>query len=105
MQMKRFAHLTIAQSKPLANHCATVSLWINFYNLCRVHEALRCTPAMSLGVTDHIWSVAELVHVAFEPSDVPPLPDRTPQPTLPAGARRLRLIVGRAGKGTNMPHK
>jgi hypothetical protein len=24
-----------------------VALWVSFYNLCRVHETLRCTPAMT----------------------------------------------------------
>jgi hypothetical protein len=35
------------------------------YNFCRVHEALRITPAMQLGLTDHIWSVAELLAAAL----------------------------------------
>ena len=43
MQMRRFTRLTNAYSKKLENHRAAVSLWIAFYNLCRVHE------------THHIW--------------------------------------------------
>jgi hypothetical protein len=39
--------------------------------------ALRCTPAMALGVTDHIWTIAKLVAAALEPADVPPLPRPT----------------------------
>lgn len=35
------------------------------YNFCRVHEALRITPAMQLGITDHVWSIAELVGSAL----------------------------------------
>jgi len=31
---------------------------------CRVHEALRVTPAMQLGVTDHVWTISELVEAA-----------------------------------------
>jgi hypothetical protein len=61
MQMRRFTRLTNGFSKKLENHQAAVGLWIAFYNLCRVHETLRCTPAMALGVTDHIWTIAELV--------------------------------------------
>jgi len=102
MQMRRFTRLTNGFSKRLANHRAAVSLWVCFYNLCRVHETLRCTPAMALGVTDHIWTVAELVQAALEPSDVPPLP-KGPETTLRPGTRRFRLIVGRGGKGTNKP--
>lgn len=73
MQM-RCNRLTNGFNKKLENHEAAVALWITFYNLCRVHETLRCTPAMALGVTDHIWTITKLVQAALEPSDVPPLP-------------------------------
>jgi IS1 family transposase len=65
MQQRRFTRLTNAFSKKLENHCAAVALYVAHYNLCRVHEALRITPAMQLGVTDHIWTVGELVHAAL----------------------------------------
>jgi hypothetical protein len=32
-----------------------------WYNFGRVHQTLRCTPAMRSGVTDHVWSVEEIV--------------------------------------------
>jgi IS1 family transposase len=80
MQMRRFTRLTNVFSKKLESHAAAVALWVAFYNLCRVHETLRCTPAMALGVTDHIWTIGELLQAALEPSDVPPLP-RPVQPT------------------------
>lgn len=64
MHQKRFARLSNAFSKKLENHCAAVSLYVAHYNLCRVHETLRVTPAMQLGVTDHIWSISELVEAA-----------------------------------------
>jgi hypothetical protein len=103
MASRRFTRLTNAYSKKLENHRAAVALWIAFYNFCRVHEALRCTPAMALGVSDHIWTIGELVQAALEPEDVPPLPRPTPETTLRPGTRRFRLIVGRGGKGTNKP--
>jgi hypothetical protein len=31
------------------------------YNFGRVHQTLRLTPAMEAGVSDHVWSVEELV--------------------------------------------
>ncbi len=43
-----------------------MSLYVAHYNLCRVHETIRITPAMALGVTDHIWSVGELIEAASE---------------------------------------
>ena len=65
MAQRRFTRLTNAFSKKLENHCAAVALYAAHYNFCRVHEALRITPAMHLGVTDHIWTVRELVDAAL----------------------------------------
>lgn len=61
MASRRFTRLTNAFSKKLENHAAAVALYVAHYNLCRVHEALRITPAMAIGVTDHIWTIGELV--------------------------------------------
>jgi hypothetical protein len=71
-----------AFSKKLANHRGAIALWVCFYNLCRVHETLRCTPAMALGVTDHICTIGELMAAAQEPTDAPPLPPITRPDTL-----------------------
>jgi hypothetical protein len=30
------------------------------YNFCRIHKTLRVTPAMAPGVTDRLWTVADL---------------------------------------------
>jgi hypothetical protein len=40
------------------------------YNFCRIHKTLRVTPAMAAGVTDHVWSVADIVAMieAAEPA-------------------------------------
>ena len=38
-----------------------LSLWYAYYNFCRVHRTLRVTPAMEAGITDHIWTLPELV--------------------------------------------
>ena len=65
MAQRRFTRLTNAFSKKLENHCAAVALYAAQYNFCRVHEALRITPAMQLGVTDHIWTISELVDAAL----------------------------------------
>jgi hypothetical protein len=99
MQMRRFTRLTNGFSKKLENHRAAVALWIAFYNFCRVHETLRCTPAMALGVTDHIWSVGELIAAALEPTDVPPLPQE-PRTTLRPGYTPPKLRVIPGGKMT-----
>jgi len=65
MQQRRFTRLTNGFSKNYLNHCAAVALYVSHYNLCRVHEALRITPAMQLGVTDQVWTISELVEAAL----------------------------------------
>jgi IS1 family transposase len=65
MQQRRFTRLTNGFSKNYLNHCAAVALYVAHYNLCRVHEALRVTPGMQIGVTDHIWTIGELVDAAL----------------------------------------
>lgn len=87
MQMRRHARRTNAHSKTVDGHQAAVALHIAFYHWCRVHETLRVTPAMELGLTNHIWSVAELIERAQEtPAPAPPQPPRE--------RPRLRLIQG-----------
>ena len=61
MQMRRFTRLTNAHSKKLANHAFSVALHYMHYNFCRVHMSLRVTPAMEAGVSDHVWTIGELV--------------------------------------------
>jgi IS1 family transposase len=61
MQLRRLTRLTNAFSKKLANLKAAVALHFAFYNFCRVHSSLRVTPAMEAGLTDHVWSVNELL--------------------------------------------
>ena len=64
MQMRRFTRLTNAFSKKLENLKAAVALHFAHYNFVRVHSSLRVTPAMVAGVTDHLWSLSELVREA-----------------------------------------
>ena len=34
---------------------------IFLYNFCRKHEGIKATPAVALGVTDHRWTLEEVV--------------------------------------------
>jgi IS1 family transposase len=61
MSMRRFTRLTNGFSKKLENHCAAIALHFMHYNFARVHKTLRVTPAMEAGITDHVWSVEEIV--------------------------------------------
>jgi IS1 family transposase len=61
MSMRRFTRLTNAFSKKLENHSAAVALHYMHYNFARIHKTLRITPAMAAGVSNHVWSVDEIV--------------------------------------------
>jgi transposase-like protein/IS1 family transposase len=61
MGMRRMTRLTNGFSKKWENLQAAYSLWFAYYNFCRVHSSLRVTPAMEAKLTDHVWSVAELL--------------------------------------------
>jgi len=93
MASRRFTRLTNGFSKKLENHAAAVSLYVAHYNLCRVHETLtpsarqQVTPAMALGLTDHPWSIGELLDAAI--ATEPAAPENAPD------QRRLfRVIEG-----------
>jgi transposase-like protein/IS1 family transposase len=61
MGMRRMTRLTNAFSKKWENLQAAYSLWFAFYNFCRLHKTLRITPAMESRLTDHVWTIAELI--------------------------------------------
>jgi hypothetical protein len=88
MASRRFTRLTNAFSKKLDNHVAAVALYVAHYNFCRVHETLRTTPAVALGITDHVWSIGELIEAAL--AAAPP----KPAPTAPDRRRQFRVIQG-----------
>lgn len=66
--MRRFTSLANGFSKKLENHVAAVALYFSYYNYCRVHQTLRVTPAMESGISDHVWSLGELVALIEKPS-------------------------------------
>jgi hypothetical protein len=57
---RRSARLKAFSRNP-AHGKAASALHLAFYNYCRVHKTLRVTPAMEAGITDHVWSLAELL--------------------------------------------
>lgn len=102
----RMRRLCLAFSKKLDNHCAAVALNYAWYNFGTVIKTLRVTPAMQLGLTDHIWTIEEFQAALLTagPCDPPakqPLAPRVPETThreLPAGRGFLRVVDG--GKAT-----
>ena len=61
MGMRRFTRLTNAFSKKVENLNAAVALHFMHYNFCRIHQTLRITPAMAAGISDHVWSIDDLI--------------------------------------------
>lgn len=61
MCSRRLTRLTNAFSKKWENLKAALALYFAYYNFCRVHGTLRVTPAMQHGITDHVWSIGELI--------------------------------------------
>lgn len=61
MQMRRFTRLTNAFSKKFENHRLACAVHFVHYNFCRIHQSLRITPAMAAGISDHVWSLKEMV--------------------------------------------
>jgi IS1 family transposase len=63
MSMRRFTRLTNEFSKKLDNHAYAVALHFMYCNFVRKHQTLKTTPAVAAGISDHIWSIEELVNV------------------------------------------
>lgn len=62
MSMRRFTRLTNGHSKKAENHALAVALFFTYYNFCRAHSTLNgLTPAQVAGVTDHAWTIDELI--------------------------------------------
>ncbi len=61
MMMRRLTRLTNAFSKKMENLRAALGLHFGFYNFCRIHQTLRCTPAMAAGVAKTVWKWEDLI--------------------------------------------
>ncbi|MGD9913862.1 MAG: IS1 family transposase [Rhizobiaceae bacterium] len=71
MANRRFTRLTNAFSKKFDNHVHMIALYSVWYNFIKMHKTLRMTPAMSAGVTDKLWSMADLVVMMDEVAPKP----------------------------------
>ncbi len=58
--------MTAISTKKVENHMHAVALHFAHYNFCRVHQTLRVTPAMEIGIADHVWSIEELCRLVPE---------------------------------------
>jgi hypothetical protein len=64
MGMRRFTRLTNGFSKKVQNHEAMVAIYAVHYNFARIHKTMRITPSTAAGLSDHVWSLEEIVMMA-----------------------------------------
>jgi transposase-like protein/IS1 family transposase len=65
MSMRRLTRLTNGFSKKWENMEKALAIHFAYYNFCRVHQSLRVTPAMEAKITDHVWTLDELLGATF----------------------------------------
>jgi IS1 family transposase len=97
MSSKRFARLSNGFSKKLEPHCAAISLYVAHYNLCRVHESLRSTPAMAFGIAERVWTIGDLLDAALATQPIDPVvtaPDRRKRFKVIEWANRNTTLIG-----------
>ena len=63
MSMRRLTRLTNGFSKKMENLVHAMSLHYMHYNFVRIDKTLRVAPAMAAGVTDWLWSIADIVEL------------------------------------------
>lgn len=61
MSNRRFTRLTNGFSKKVENHEAQIAIFMVVYNFQRKHLTLGTTPAVAVGIADHIWSIEEVI--------------------------------------------
>ena len=59
----RFTRQTNAFSRKIRNHAALVAIHAVHYNLARIRKTPRITSAMAAGLSDHVWSLEEIIPI------------------------------------------
>jgi hypothetical protein len=68
--MRRFTRLTHGFSKKVANLEHSVALHYTHYNFAKIHKMLRVTPAMEVSISNHVWSLEEIVGLSDRRTEV-----------------------------------
>jgi hypothetical protein len=66
MNNRRYTRLTNAFSKKADMLAYSFAITAMYHNFVRIHQTLKSTPAMKAGVTDHKWSIEEMVDLLPE---------------------------------------
>lgn len=72
MQNRRFTRLTNAFSKKAEMLYYSLAITFFYHNFVRIHQTIRCTLAQKAGLSDHKWSVEEMVDLLAEVACRPP---------------------------------
>ncbi len=71
MGMRRFTRLTNGFSKKIENHEYALAIYFMHYNFVRIHQSLRVSPAMAVGISEKLWSLEDVVTL-IEAREAPP---------------------------------
>ena len=63
MSMRRFTRLTNEFSKKVENHFFALAIHYMHYYFCRGHKTLRVTPAMEAGISNHVWTIEDMLGI------------------------------------------
>jgi hypothetical protein len=61
---KPFSWMPCGAAQSHDEEAAMVAIHAVHYNFARVHKTLRIAPAMAVGLSDHVWSLEEMVLMA-----------------------------------------
>ncbi len=56
-----FLRVGAALRFPTVDSPDEIAVYTMHYNFCRIHKSLRVTPAMEAGITDHVWTIEEML--------------------------------------------
>ena len=71
MHMHRFTRLTNGFSNKVENRMHAGALHFMYYNLVKVHQTLKITPAIEAGLTDRLWDISDLIAILDANEQVP----------------------------------
>lgn len=62
--LRRLTRLSNGFSRKRSNLRAAMALFFAYYNFCKIHRSIRCTPAMAAGIARKPWEMADLLRAA-----------------------------------------
>jgi hypothetical protein len=97
LRMGRYMRLTNGHNKSLRHHTAMQALFVAWYNFARKHETLTgMTPAMVSNLTDHLWTIKELIERAAAQATIAQSMFTCSTKALMFGGQSMPIAFGRA---------